>query len=74
MVSGVRTAESSRIWSGRWKSNPRPKLGKLEFSTQQRWNGAFFALFEFLKKVMEKIRAVGEAIYLETRVAVSVPN
>jgi hypothetical protein len=30
-LSRVRSTESSGLWSGRWESNPRPKLGKLLF-------------------------------------------
>jgi integrase len=30
--NGAAALKSVRIWSGRWKSNPRPKLGKLEIN------------------------------------------
>src|SRR6516165_7013706 len=35
-----------RIWSGRWESNPRPKLGKLILKRENARIGGIFAFFD----------------------------
>jgi hypothetical protein len=55
-IEGWPVSKGSRInvnfavfWSGRWESNPRPKLGKLIFTRENARIGGIFAFFEFLK-------------------------
>jgi len=38
-----------KIWSGRWESNPRPKLGELSRTLKNVRIGGFFAFFGFFK-------------------------
>jgi hypothetical protein len=54
-IGGWLVSKGSRInmnfaglWSGRWESNPRPKLGKLAIQTQQTLDWRHFYRFESL--------------------------